>query len=236
MEIPSSIPAVSIDRQTGLGLRESMGAGTVDATVSVVPVESFSRNVVATKPGAANPDSVVVVGGHYDTRADTPGANESTSGIAAVLSVAKHITDKSYPFTVRVVLFGAQAGGLNGSNHYVESMNEEERSNIRAMFNFDVVGSGRVLRVNGDENLRQTTFTLAADLGAPISSEWPLPEGAISDHYPFAEAGIPSLIMIADDISRIHSPDDTLEYINPYLIGWTTEITLAHLDHLAVEE
>ena len=233
---PASIPAVSIDRQTGLNLRELMGDGTVESTISVIHTESPSRNVVANKPGAANPDSVVIVGAHYDTAPNVPGANDSSSGVAAFLSVARHIADRSYPFTVRLVLFGSQINGLFGSYHYVEAMSEEERSNSLAMINFDVVGSGRALEVDGDEDLRQAALTLATDLGAAMSSEWSLPEGARSDHVPFAEAGIPNIIIAAHDISRIHTADDTLEYINPYLIGWAAEIGVALLDHLAAQE
>ena len=54
-----------------------------------------------------------------------------------------------------------------------------------------------------------------------------------SDHVPFAEAGIPVLIIVADDVSRIHTPDDRVEFVDPNLIGWAAEIAIALLDHLA---
>ena len=39
--------------------------------------------------GLKKPDEIVVIGGHYDSIEDTPGANDNASGTAAVLALAR---------------------------------------------------------------------------------------------------------------------------------------------------
>ena len=233
MDDPSPIPALSLDRETGLALLELMNEGAVEASISVTHTASASRNVVAEKPGSG--EGIVIVGAHYDTVPDVPGANDSGSGVAGVVTVAGQIADREYPFTVRLVLFGSQAG-LAGSSHYVAAMSEEERANTLAMINFDVIGSGSALEAAGEDDLFRTVLALGWDLGASIVPTWSLPglpTDAFSDHSPFAEAGIASVALVANDISRIRSSDDTMEYIDGNLIGWAAEIAIALLDDLA---
>ena len=66
-------------------------------------------------------------------------------------------------------------------------------------------------------------------------SPWKRDGGATSDHAPFDEAGIPTLFLSSNDISRINSPDDTIEHINPDLLGYAAEIGIVMLDSLAEE-
>lgn len=46
-------------------------------------------NVIAEIRGAAKPDEIVVVGGHYDSVVGSPGANDNGSGAAATLALAR---------------------------------------------------------------------------------------------------------------------------------------------------
>ncbi len=223
MTNPSAIPAVGIARETGLELLDLMASGEVEATVSVLHTVSPSRNVVAEKPGTVEGSRVVVIGAHYDTVAGVEGANDNGSGVTTVVTIATQIASAEYPFTVRFVLFGSEELGLVGSSHYVDELSERERADTIAMLNFDVPGSGTTLEALGDEGLR----------AAALASSWSAPPNVGSDHVPFAEAGIPVLIIVADDVSRIHTPDDRVEFVDPNLIGWAAEIAIALLDHLA---
>ena len=44
--------------------------------------------MIADKPGTAGDGRVVVLGGHYDTVPNVPGANDNGSGIATLLTMA----------------------------------------------------------------------------------------------------------------------------------------------------
>ena len=136
-----SIPAVTVSQEDGGALKALVEDGPATATISLVYTEE-SRNVIADKPGTADDGRVVVLGGHYDTVPAVPGANDNGSGIATLLTIAREIADREYPFTVRFIAFGAEELGLRGSQHYVDQLSEEEIDATVAMLNFDALGSG----------------------------------------------------------------------------------------------
>jgi Zn-dependent M28 family amino/carboxypeptidase len=63
------------------------------------------RNLDAEIRGASRPDEVVVVGAHYDTHEDTPGADDNASGVAALLELADLLGQRRVGRTVRLVFF-----------------------------------------------------------------------------------------------------------------------------------
>ena len=57
-------------------------------------------NIEATFPGTRLPDEIVVIGGHYDTVANSPGADDNASGVALLLAVAGYLTENPPERTV----------------------------------------------------------------------------------------------------------------------------------------
>ena len=114
--------------------------------------------------------------------------------------------------------FGAEEIGLYGSSRYVASLSEAELGRIVAMLNLDAVASGPLLAVTGQEELADLALRVAEDLGLEADSQ-PLPPWASSDHYPFERSGVPVLLLYGPDISRIHTPEDRLEFVQPELLG-----------------
>jgi hypothetical protein len=55
--------------------------------------------------GVREPERIVVVGAHYDSYADSPGANDNGSGVAAVLALAELLADARPAKTLRFCLF-----------------------------------------------------------------------------------------------------------------------------------
>jgi Zn-dependent M28 family amino/carboxypeptidase len=62
-------------------------------------------NVEATHPGGARAKEVVVVGAHYDSAMDAPGADDNASGVAAMLAIARTFSRRSPSRTIRFVAF-----------------------------------------------------------------------------------------------------------------------------------
>ena len=60
-----------------------------------------------------------------------------------------------------------------------------------------------------------------------------LPGGGSSDHAPFESAGIPTLFFLDEDISRIHTPEDKLEFVNAQSMGDAAALAVGLLDRLA---
>lgn len=214
------IPALFISKEEGTRLID-LAAQAEELIVSVDTESELveSRNVIAEMKGAG--DDVVIVGAHYDTVPEgSVGANDNASGTAVILALAEALSGQSLPFTVRFVSFGAEEVGLLGSRHYVASLSDTELGRVKAMLNFDVVGSGAYTAVSGNRELMEEAFGLAEDLQVQAQTGL-LPRGATSDHAPFEIAGVPVLFLWAPDISRINSPRDTPEFVDPQRLGET---------------
>ena len=230
----SAIPAVSLSRADGLRLAGLMERDAVEVAVSVKPTSLPSRNVIAEKRGGPESGETVIVGAHYDTTPDTQGANDNGSGLSAVMIMAELAAGAEYPFSVRFVLFGAEEVGLFGSRHYVDALSERDIEDTIAMLNFDALGSGDRLEFVGSRELTELAAEIAEEIGAK-TGEAGLPEGASSDHAPFYDAGIPAIFVVGSDLSRINSPADDIEWVNPTLMGWSAEIGTRILERLAGE-
>lgn len=62
-------------------------------------------NLAAERRGTKFPDEVVVVGAHYDTVTNTPGADDNASGVAALLALARSFGPVATERTLRLVAF-----------------------------------------------------------------------------------------------------------------------------------
>ena len=229
------IPAVSISQEDGEDLLGLMEEGDVVAKVRVVVETRDTQNVVAQKQGTAGDGKVVVLGGHYDTVADTPGVNDNGSGIATMMAIVEEIADNSYPFTIRIIPFGSEELGLRGSRHYLDTLQDDEIDSIIAMFNFDALSSGPAVGIIGDASLTRVVIGLGDANGFEVLRRQGL-RGGSSDHASFQSAGVPVIFFMADDFSRIHTPDDTLEFVQPELMGRHAALAIGLLDDLARQQ
>jgi hypothetical protein len=63
------------------------------------------RNLIVEIPGATRPNEIVVIGAHYDTVHDCPGADDNSSGVAALLELARLFKSARPARTLRFVAF-----------------------------------------------------------------------------------------------------------------------------------
>ena len=226
----SQIPAVSLSQADGLKLKELMEQGEmVEATVSVQENAVPSRNLIAELPGTG--DGILVVGAHYDTVPDSIGASDNSSGMGSLLAIAEAISSRSFPFTVRFIAFGSEETGLHGSEYYVESLSTEELARIYLMVNLDSVGSGTHLRLSGDRWAANYVKETADREGISLDLSSRSSRGG-SDHANFRNAWVPVLFFLSNDLSRINTPADTMEHINPGLLGDVTALVLDLLENV----
>lgn len=94
---------------------------------------------------AADPE-VIVVGAHYDTAPNTPGANDNGSGIASVLELARLLADLKGKTDkrIRFVLFVNEEPPYfwtehMGSVHYARLL-AERKERVTAMFSLETLG------------------------------------------------------------------------------------------------
>ena len=208
-------PVISLSRTDGETIEELLADSEIQASIKLTLEDRPSRNVIAEKKGPG--DAVVVLGGHYDTVPEILGANDNASGTAVLLTIAGMLAEVDLPFTLKIVPFGSEELGLRGSRFYIQSLSESELGNTKAMLNFDALGSGPGVSVLGDRNLTALAVEVGNEIGVEVAVTRGL-DGSTSDHASFREAGVPYLMFFAEDVSRIHSDRDTLEFVQPELL------------------
>jgi len=113
---------------------EALGYGV---TTQVTEDGALSTtNLIAEKVGATRPEEIILVGAHFD--AFYAGADDNSSGVAAVLELARLFSTRTFDRTVRFVGFDLEEMGLVGSTRYVGSVASNEP--ILASIAFDCIG------------------------------------------------------------------------------------------------
>jgi Zn-dependent M28 family amino/carboxypeptidase len=151
--------------------------------------QSFMRDdVVAVQRGATNPDRLVVVGGHYDSRtlsvtdgtSPAPGANDSGSQTALVLELARAFAGHIFDASVVFVAFAGEEQGLVGSKALASNIAAVvPGGQVAAMLNCDIVGGNT--DTNGPTELQQ--FRLYSP-GTPREVGATTPDGTTDDTSP----------------------------------------------------
>jgi len=180
-----------------------------------------SENVAARLPGGAGggrdprlASQAVLITAHWDHKGIGPairgdsiynGAEDNASGVAAILGVAKSLTQ--LPRTARSILFvatTAEESGLLGSEAYVQRP-LVPLAQTAAVLNLDVTnvrGATRTIGALGrDRSTLGPVIAAAAQAETLTLEAKPDVRGSFfrSDHFPFARAGVPALSIFAGD-------------------------------------
>ena len=107
-------------------------------------------DVVAIQTGTSDPQRVIVVTGHIDSRvtdpmnteADAPGADDDASGVAVVLSAAKILSHYRFPATIVYGVLSGEEQGLYGGKVLADYA-KSHAWRVEANLNNDIVGSSR---------------------------------------------------------------------------------------------
>jgi Zn-dependent M28 family amino/carboxypeptidase len=185
------IPVVSVTDAAVAALTAADGS-TARLSVETEMPETTFRNVIAQ---LGDGPSVLVLGGHLDSVLDGPGINDNGSGVAALLEIARGFVEAGVPqgWTVRIGLWGAEEFGSIGSRAYVDALDGE----VAAYLNLDMTGSvnGATLvyeeagAAPGSEEITAAYEAWLNDAGEAFA---PVDIGLSSDHFGFAQAGIPT--------------------------------------------
>ncbi len=99
-----------------------------------------SANVIGAIKGDSVPNEVFVLGAHFDTVIDSPGADDNASGVIGMLEVMKIMSQYSFARSIEFVGFDLEEDGHIGSKHYVKEIKRNGVSNIFGSINFDMIG------------------------------------------------------------------------------------------------
>ena len=141
----------------------------------------------------------VVVSAHLDGHAVAESAIDNASGVVVALAVAEALEPvmSENQRGLRVCMFNIEEWGLLASRSYVNGLSEAERESIAVNINLDsVAGNDRLTcMISGFTRLR--SLTTEACEAARVDADHYVPLVRNSDHYYFAEAGIPAMRVVA---------------------------------------
>jgi len=203
---------------------------------SVAVKNTFAKtdNLAGILPGRGKlANDVLVIGAHYDhlgyggegsmkpnVHAIHPGADDNASGTAAVLSIAKQLSeslaDAKERRTIVFALFSGEESGLAGSAWIVDHP-PLPIERVIAMINLDMVGALRDDRliIFGTDSAPQWRDTLEK---AAVPVKLQLTERGDgygpSDQTSFYSKRIPVLHLFTGTHERYHAPEDKAEFIN----------------------
>src|SRR3974390_74856 len=121
-------------------------------TSNRIPKPTQLTNIYAILKGSdpANASRIVLVSGHYDSRATetndftsaSPGANDDGSGTAVSMESARVLSQYKFPATIIFLTVAGEEQGLYGSAHFAK-MAKTQGWNIEAVLNNDIVGGDK---------------------------------------------------------------------------------------------
>ncbi|RCK73939.1 MAG: Cell surface protein [Ignavibacteriae bacterium] len=204
------------------------------------------QNIVVTKTGSRFPDTMIVLGGHYDAVSVSPGADDNGSGVALMLEVARVLADKKLEYTVKYIFFSAEEQGLIGSQAYVQNVAVPNNHQIKVMINADMIGySGGqdTVRVERDTDNSPSgnnaasaayTDTLAALTELYSTLKTKITSAYGSDYLSFEDAGY----VITGFFENIENPhyhqaSDSIQYCDINYISQITKGAAAGIAYFA---
>lgn len=235
--------AVNIkNRFAGLGYTDvSLDSFLVTKTYRNINYEQWQYNVITLIRGTKYPDSLCILGGHYDNNlvADdpfkaVPGANDNASGIAAMVEIARVMKKNNFSpeSTIMFAAFGAEEIGLLGSLHLAAEPYEFSQK-IRFMLNNDMIAYEtpndpnatawcvNIIDYDNSHSLRNDAETICTKFTNLIY----INDNKYyknSDSYPFFRYGYKALFFFSEQSDpNIHTLNDIAEN---YQFGYCSEI------------
>ena len=201
-------------------------------------LDGKTANVLATLRGTVNPELVYVVSSHYDSNASCPGADDDSSGTAALLEAARVLAKRPMPATIVFASFTGEEAGLLGSREFVR-VEQAAKMKIVGALNNDMIGWANDFRL--DNTIRYTNPGIRdVQHGASFFTKLITYDSLYyksTDAAAFYEAfgdivgGIGSYPVLGNP--HYHQPTDLLETVNHELVAETSKVTVATIMLLA---
>jgi leucyl aminopeptidase len=199
--------------------------GRPDISVAAFKHSFAQESVILTMRGTAEPEKVIVIGGHLDCVAGggdspAPGADDNASGVAVTHEVIRTLVESGYrpAKTIKFIAFAAEEVGLRGSGDIAASFKKAGTA-VEGMLNLDMVNyKGSPLDiyfVSDNTSAAQNAF-----LGKLVDTYTDYKWGSFkcgygcSDHASWTKNGYPASLPFESTFTQynpfIHKPTDTL--------------------------
>lgn len=198
-----------------------------------------TANVIARLEGTVDPQVVCVVSSHYDSVRRGPGADDNTSGTAALLETARVLRDRGMPITIEFAFFTGEEAGLLGSREYVRRAQDGGKEIVCALNN-DMIGWSNDHRLDNtirysNAGIRDVQHAAAMQFTDLITYDAlyykSTDAAAYYEAYGDIVGGIGSYPVLGNP--NYHQATDRLETINHRLVAEVAKTTAATIMLLA---
>lgn len=126
-----------------------------------VPTPTVIANAVAIKRGVSDPNRVIIIQAHLDSRVsdvmnftdDAPGANDDASGVAAVIESARILSSRQFPATIVFAALSGEEQGLHGGR-ILADFAKQQGWDVLGVLNNDTVGNSNGMAGVVDSRIR----------------------------------------------------------------------------------
>jgi hypothetical protein len=217
-----------------------VGMGLETALEPVLYHSQTYHNVVGVHAGVTRPDDIYLVGAHYDS-VNNPGADDNASGVAAVMELARVMTQYQFDATLVFVAFDREEQGLHGAYAYTAA---HDTSKIRGMLSLDMIAYNppgthhnkvRFYDSNGVGRIKSDLATAFASYSDGLTTE-DAGKVNVSDHYPFELAEVDAALVIEYNVwsnPHYHKATDAVETPNYIDYAYATKVTRGVMGYLA---
>ncbi len=233
----ANIPALCISYETGHFLRRKIqqGDGRVTLSVKGSEFEVKGKNVIGNIDSGS--DDTIIIGAHYDTWENGPGAFDNGTGIATLLELSKTLSKlQQSGVNFQFIAFSAEELGFKGSMAYKKEVIESNKLQIPIMMNLDCTAypkGQRTLSVSNSEEdfaiinqlINSYNFNSVLNTRPPFGT----------DGFPFYLSKIPVVSLEQIDRTKpsfMHTPFDTPEKLTENSLKNSTAIAGAILGTL----
>lgn len=176
------------------------------------------NNIIAYKEGTNKSLPPIVFTAHFDHvgfDADGviyKGALDNASGTAMLLEVARAFKNTPTERTIIFAAFNAEEEGLLGSKYFVENCKIDLKE--AEVINFDMVGSRQDIELSILSSQNRSSFS--REIGQLLKNKIRFKNlyQDNSDHASFCTKNINAITFIHDDVSNIHTPNDTIDNVS----------------------
>jgi hypothetical protein len=209
------------------------------------PVGDVAMKNIVVKIPSANPN-IILYGSHYDTKRidNFVGADDAGSSSAVLLELARILCARKNPETIWLAFFdGEEAFNFNwadpdntyGSREMAASLAlSGELPHVKAMILVDMVGPTKPIYKRESYSTPWLTgiiWSTASRLG--YGKVFVNDTAAIEDdHQSFLNRGVPAVDIIDLDVPFWHTPQDTLDKIDPRTLAITGHVLVASLPEI----
>lgn len=190
------------------------------------------QNVLGRWTGTTMPDEWIVVGAHYDSRnanagstVNTPGAEDNASGCAGVLELARVLVPANPSRSILFLCYAGEEQGLHGSAAHVQSLvAANDLPRVQAVVIMDMIGYSADANLQVLYESEPEFLTYLQQFGAAAATYAPQLDVVYStnpfgsDHMPYLDAGVRTLLAIENDWAtypHYHRSTDTPANMGP---------------------